>query len=491
MAKLPVSRIVNVDVDLAPPAARAQDLSTLLLLGSADVIDVTERIRTYAGLDAVASDFGTLGAEYGAAVLYFGQKPQPDQLKIGRWAASDSQGKLVCAPLSAANKLVSAWTGIADGGFAVDVNGVAQPVSNCDFSLQTTLNGIASVIQAALPGATVVYNAVYGRFEVESNALGAGSTVGFLTTAGGTDISAMMGGRADSSGAYVADGIAAESALECAQIFDARFGQTWYALSIPETTNDDDHVAVAGYIEGATNKHLYGVSTQQGGVLSSVSTTDIASKLKALGYRRTIVQYSSESPYSVASLLGRALTVDYNENSSVITLMFKDEPGIVGEELTPTQVDALEAKNANVFVDYDNDTTIIEAGKCSSGDYIDEITGTDWLAVETMNRVFNLLFQNKKIPQTDPGVHLIVTTVEQVCEQAVDNGLVAPGVWKSGGFGALKTDQFMPKGYYVFAQSVNDQSDADRALRLCPPIQVAIKLAGAIHDVNITVNVNR
>lgn len=490
-AKLPITRIVNVDVILSPIPAQAQDLSTLLILGSADVIDVVERIRDYSTIEEVAADFGTSGAEYAAALLWFSQAPQPDHLKIGRWASSDTSGKLLCAPLSVANSLVSAWSAIANGGFNVDVNGVAQPVGPCNFSLVTNLNGVAAIIQAATPGVTVVYNAVYNRFEFTSNSTGITSKVGFLSTGGGTDISAMLGG-AVGGGGYVADGIAAESAVDCVQIMDALQGQEWYATTIPEDTNPDDHVAVAGYIEAATNKHLYGVSTQEAGVISSVSTTDIAYVLAQLNLRRTLIQYSSVNPYSIASLLGRALTVDWNGNDTAITLMFKQEPTISGESLTSTQVDALEGKNCNVFVDYDNDTTIIEPGKMCSGDFIDEITGTDWLAVTVMTTVYNLLYTSPtKIPQTDPGTHLIVTAIEQVCDQGVVNGLMAPGVWNSNGFGTLKSGDFLAKGYYVYAPPVATQNASDRAARRSVPIQVAVKLAGAIHDVNITINVNR
>lgn len=491
MAKLPVSRLIRTSVDLAPQPAQAQDLSTLLILGSSDVIDVVERRRTYPTLPSVAADFGVLAPEYKAAELWFGQSPQPTQVMIGRWAAIDTMGKLMCAPLSAANSLITAWSGIADGGFAVDINGVAQPVGPCDFSGVVNFNGVAAILQAATPGATVVYNSVYNRFEFTSNALGVGSTVGFLTTAGGTDISEMLGG-VEGDGGYVADGIAAETALECAVIMDANFGRTWYATTIPEDTNPNDHIAVAGFIEGANNKHLYGVSTDDAGTISSVSTTDIGYLLKQLGHNRTLYQYNSAGLYAIASFLGRALTVNYGGQNTVITMMFKQEPGVVAEELTATQVDALEAKNGNIFAAYENDTAIVEPGKVVSGAFVDEITGTDWLSVAIQNEVYNLLYTSPtKIPQTDAGTHMLVTAIEGVLSQAVQNGLLAAGVWGSQGFGTLKTGDLMPKGFYVYVQPVALQNAADRAARKAPPIQIAAKLAGAIHSVDIAISVNR
>lgn len=491
MAKLPISRLISVSVDLAPPAAQAQDLSTLLILGSSDVIDVVERIRTYTSIDQVASDFGTLAVEYLAAVLYFGQAPKPAKLKVGRWAAVDTKGKLLCAALSAANSLITAWSAINNGGLNVEVNGVNQPVGPMDFTGVTNLNGVASVIQAATPGVVVVYNSVYNRFEFESNAIGVGSSVNFLTAGGGTDVTAMLGGMAGQGG-YVANGVVAETALGCVQIMDALFGRTWYAATIPEDNNNQDHLDVGAYIEAANNKHLYGVSTSDQNVLSALSTTDIGYLLSAAKLRRTLYQYNSAGLAAICSYLGRALTVNYGGQNTVITMMFKQEPGITAEGLTPTQVDALEAKNGNVFAAYENDTAIVEPGKQASGDFTDEITGTDWFAVDIQTEVYNLLLQSRtKIPQTDAGAHLIVTAVEGRCSQAVLNGLLAPGIWNSGGFGTLEQGDYMPKGFYVWAQPVALQSTADRNARKAPPIQVAAKLAGAIHTVDIAISVNR
>lgn len=605
MANLPISRLIRVAINLSPLAAQAQNLSTLLLLGTDDVVDVIERIRSYESIDAVADDFGTEGAEYAAAVLWFQQAPQPTQIKIGRWADADTKGKLVGGGVDNDNQVLAAWTAIDDGAFRITLRAVARSITACDFGAATNLNGVAAVIQAKLaaqePGTTCVWNSLYQRFEITvGGAAGAASTTSFVTyppaaqgnilfvvnqdnldtitlngtavtfvaggadpdlnqvniggdlaatlenliafldaaddaelvkftytlagaqlnleavtpgaggnaltiaadnatasggtlTGGtGTDLSDMLAMTVDSSGCYIADGIVAETALAAAELFDSRFGQTWYALVIPEGADNDDHIAVAGYIEATNNKHVYGVTTQEAGVLSAVSTTDLAYLLKQLRYNKTMVQYSSENAYAVCSLLGRALTVNYNGNSTVITLMYKQEPGIVAEALLSTQINALEAKNCNVFVAYNNDTAIVEPGKVCSGDFIDTITGTDWLAVTVMTAVYNLLYtSNTKVPQTDAGTHLIVTTIEAVLSQAVANGLLAPGVWNANGFGSIAQNDFLPKGWYVYAPPVATQLQADREARKSVPIQVAAKLAGAVHTVDVTITVNR
>lgn len=491
---LPISRLINVDVVLAPAAAQAQDLSTLLILGSSAVIDVEQRLRTYSSIEAVAADFGTSAPEYLAAILWFAQAPQPNFLKIGRWAEANTPGQLIGAPLATANLSIAAWTSINNGTFDISIDGSPQSLTGLNFSAQTNLNGVASVINGALSGATCVYNSTYRRFEFTSATSGVGSTVSFLTPEGtGTDISGMLAGLSSDSGAYVADGIDAETPVEAVAAFDAQFGQTWYATMFADVSlTNDQHLEVGAYIEASNNKHLYGVTTQEGGVLSSVSTNDIAYLMSQANYNRSIVQYSSTNPYAVASLFGRALTVNYNGNSTVITLMYKQQPLITAERLSETQITALEDKNCNVFVAYNNDTAIVERGQVASGNFIDEMTGTDWLAVTIMTAVYNLLYTSPtKIPQTDAGTHLLVTTCEAVCSQGVTNGLLAPGVWNSAGFGNLQQGGFLAAGFYVYAPPVATQLQADREARRSVPIQIAAKLAGAVHTVDIIINVNR
>lgn len=495
-SSLPINRLVNASVNLTPAGAQAQNISTLLILGTSTVIDTITRMRTYTDLPGVATDFGVNAPEYKAAALWFEQSPQPTTLNIGRWAKTASAGELYCASLSASNQAITTWNAITNGSFHVSIDGTGHDITGLDFATDANLNAVAARIQAALDlvaiGTVVIWDASYSRFEINSGTTGTGSSVSFLSAEGtGTDISALMGGTAASSGAYIVTGAPAESALDCLTLFDVQYGQKWYAATIL-TASDGDHLACAGYIEGTTNKHLYGVSTQESGVLNSTDTTNIAYQLKQLGYNRTQTQYSSSNAYAVCSLLARILTTNYNGNSTVITLMYKQEPGIVAETLNVNQLNALESFNCNVFVAYNNNTAIIEPGVCASGEFIDVITGTDWLALDIQTSVYNLLYTTStKVPQTDAGNHLIATTIEAVCSQGVTNGLLAPGVWNSGGFGALKQGDYLPKGFYVYAPPIATQNPADRAARKSVVFQVAAKLAGAIQTVDIVINVNQ
>ncbi|MEK6290034.1 MAG: DUF3383 domain-containing protein [Paraburkholderia tropica] len=491
MAKaLPVARLISVAVTLTALAAQGANLNTALLLGPSDVIDTGERLRSYSGIPAVAEDFGTTAPEYQAATLYFNQSPQPASLLIGRWAKTATAGLLNGGVLSAGQQAIAEWDVITTGAFNITIDGNAKVITGLDFSAQTNLNGVATVIGAKLTGATIVWDG--SRFVVTSATTGASSTVSYATApATGVDISAMLG-LTVSTASVPANGIAAETPAAAAALFLDQFANQFLGLAFADgTIEDDDHVAVAQLVE-ADQAHIYGITTQNAQALDPTVTSDLASRLKALALKYSMIQYSSSSAYAVVSALGRLLTVDFNGNSTTLTLMYKQEPGIVAEALTSTQADTLEAKNCNVYVGYDNNTSILQYGVTPSGIFVDSVYNALWFRNDIQTAVYNLLYTSPtKIPQTDAGNAQIAATISSVCDQAVTNGYLAPGVWNSGGFGAIVQGQTLSKGYYIYTPPIASQSQADREARKSVVFQIAAKEAGAIHSADIAVTVNR
>jgi hypothetical protein len=267
----------------------------------------------------------------------------------------------------------------------------------------------------------------------------------------------------------------------------------WYGLTFAASTmpTDDQAVDVAAFIQGASITRIFGFTETDTRVLDAAWTTDMASRLKALNYTRSFVTYSANK-YAVASMFGRAFSVNFSANRSTITLMYKQEPGVVAELLTETQAQTLKAKRCNVFVQYQNDTAIIQYGVMSGQAYFDEIHGLDWFTDALQTALYNLLYQSKtKIPQTDAGQNQLVNTASNVCAEAINNGLVAPGQWNADGFGQLERGQFLTEGFYIYTQPMALQDQSIREQRIAPPIQIALKLAGAIHEIDAIVDVNR
>jgi len=324
------------------------------------------------------------------------------------------------------------------------------------------------------------------------------SSVGYLVApASGTDISALLGLTASLSQG-LSSGFASESPVQCVEAL-AIASTAWYGLMFAATSSISvaQNLAVCSFVEAQPLTRMFGLSTEDTASLSALSTNDIGSLVKAGGYDQSFVQYSSTNPYVVASMFGRMFSVDFSAQNSTIALMYKQQPGVIAESLTDNQANVLQSKNINVFTGYDNDTSIIQYGTLGSGNFIDEIWGLDWLQNAVQTAVYNLLYTSTtKIPQTDAGQNQLTNACSSVCGNqpggAVYNGLAGPGTWNSSTvFGSLKTGQFLPLGYYTYSPSIDSQAESDRAARKAPPIQIALKLAGAFQTADVIVTANR
>jgi hypothetical protein len=507
-ATLSISSLIQVQVNLSPTGAIAQNTSVELVLGNSGVIDTTTRIRYYTSLAGVAADFGTSAPEYLAAQMWFAQTPQPTEIAIGAWAQTATQGALYCAPVGGAAAqaaLLASFVALSTASFKINVDGggvTACPMTGTPFGSATSLSQVAGIIQTELQSATsttatCIWNPNYERFEFHSNhAAGTGSTMSFLTApSSDTDISgsAYLNGNSTDSGAYVVNGIAAESAVSAVTLFDTLFGQTWYALVMPTLVTDATSALVGSAIEAMTNKHIFGVTSNDGAIINNPSdTSNIAYLSQQLGLTRTYVQYSSTNAYAITSAFARILTTNYGGNNTVITLMYKGEPLVVAETLNQTQLATLQGFNANVFAAYNNATAILESFVDGAGIYADVQIGADNLAIQVQTDLYNALYLSPtKIPQTDPGMHVLANVMKKDLQQYVNNGFIAPGVWDGPSFGALNNGDFMPTGYYIYQPLVATQNPTNRALRQSVPFQVGIKLAGAVQTVSLQILVNQ
>lgn len=596
---LPISRLINVSVNLSPALAQQANFNSCMILGTSAIIDVTSRMRAYSSLGAIAADFGSDAEETLAATAWFGQAPQPTSLIIGRWAKTATPGQLIGGPVTAVNQIITFWTAIANGAMQIVVDNVPYSLQGLNFGGAANMSGVAGVIQAALiaagaANATVTWDPANQRFVISSGTTGVNSLVSFVspprasgnitfaanpaanatmtlngtvvtfvaanpvgnqvliaatlpltlaaaatfanasvdagisqatytsnatklfvvskvTGAGGNAFTlaasvavpsgaTLVGGAGtdvatpanliQGAAAYLAPGIAAETAIAAVQVMDNLFSSLWYGLVVPSAA-PADHVAISEYIDADTVQHFYGVTSMDPNELVPGQTTSVGFLLKQIGTNDTLWQYSSTSPYAVVSALARILTTNWNGSNTAISLMYKQEPGVVPENLNINQVNALEANNGNVFVAYNNGTAILETGICPSGQFADTIIGVDWLASFIQTNMFNVLFgSTTKLPQTDAGNGILAASIESSCAQGVANGLGAPGPWNSTGFGQLLTGQTLSKGFYVYQPPVSLQSPADRAARKSVAFQIAFKLAGAINDADVIINVN-
>lgn len=482
---LPVSSVVNVSVEMAPTAAQLRNFGAALIIGSTDVIDVGERIRTYASseLDTIATDFGSTSPEYLAAQAFFSQSPQPTEVQIGRWAKEATNGLIRGRILSTSEQAISNFTSIESGAFDVTIDGSVVNVTAVDLSECSNLNAVASAVTEKLTSkGTCLWDGQ--RFVIKSATTGTSSTVSTVTNTG---LTVLMGLEADTT---MVNGAPAESLVEAVTaLLDTT---SWYMAFVSGEYEVEDAVAAAGLIEAASPTRVIAFTSMDTNELDPQKTDTLGAQLNALGYNHCLVMYSSTNASAAASVLGRMSTVNFEGSNTTITLKFKQCPGVVAENLLLSQANALKTKNVNVFAAYDNDTSILQEGVMSGGWFIDERHGLDWLQNRVQTDLWNLLYTSTtKVGQDEAGATQLVSTVNRSLDQGVTNGLIGPGVWNGTGFGSLSTGDTLSTGYYVYIQPMDEQSQSDREARKAPPIQIAVKLRGAIHFVDVAITVNR
>jgi hypothetical protein len=388
------------------------------------------------------------------------------------------------------------FTAITHGGFDINVDGTNYPISALDLHTAGTLSAVATLIQtalnAALTGTTCIYDGT--NFVVTSPTTGASSVVGYaippstVTDPVQTDLSTLLG-LTVTAGATRAQGAAIETvtaSLDALQRVDG----SWYGFHLTKEVDDDDKKDASLWAEGSEKFHF--CTSSDAPIIDATSTTDLASFLKGAQYTHTLLQFSTTNDYAAASAMARGLQVNFDQINSTIVLMFKQEPGVLPENLDATQYATLDTKRVNYLATVSNGFIMLFNGITPSGRYFDEVMGLDWFKADMANAVFTALATTPtKVVQTDKGVEILLGGASTTCEKAVRNRLAAPGTWTHDGFGALSNGDLLPLGYYLYADPVSSQSDADKAARKAPPIQVALVGAGAFQGVDIVVNFQR
>jgi len=485
---IPVSSVVSVSIAIGATFPARAGFGTLnIVTAETGVIGVAERIRSYSNLDGVAADWSGTSEVIKAATAYFSQQPKPTKLKVStRYptaVAAQLRGGAVAA--NAAN--LALFVAVDDGAFVISVDGASEDIDTMDFTTDANLNEVAATIQTAIQAiatsgftaATVTHDGV--RFFVNSGTTGATSTVSFATAPGsGTDISSLMEIRQGEG--TKTNGLAPETitaSLNAIQNIDP----DWYGLLFTKEVRDGFVVNSEDAVEAAADwtearVKVFGNTTNDLDALDSVTTTDILSVLKAKNLRRSLSTYSSSpNQYPSASVLGRAFTTNFNQPNSTITLKFKQGPGITVEQLTQNEKSVLDSKRGNAFI-LVGASDMYSESRMANNTFFDEVHGIDWLENAIQTNVFGyLLTRTTKVPYTDKGVAALEQQVIKALNEAVVNGLIAPGTTIDG--------EFLANGYKTITVPVALSNQSDKEARQYNGLSFVALGAGAIHGAQI------
>ena len=255
----------------------------------------------------------------------------------------------------------------------------------------------------------------------------------------------------------------------------------WYGFTAVDATDDEEKMVLIEYAESSGNTVAF----------ISSDTTDILQEIVGANCRRTVFLYSENSNAAV-SLMGYAMGANAQNRGAGFTLAYKTLPGIkTSADLTPMKLAEIEGINGNVYITRGDTYDIVEPGVTTDGTYFDEVLGLDMLKSALQNNVMALLTAKNKIPQTEDGMTEIINALNAACQEFVDSGFIAPGVWSGPAILNLNTGDMLEKGFLFQSQPLALQLQQDREQRKSPVIYGAIKLAGAMQYVSIALTVNR
>ena len=262
----------------------------------------------------------------------------------------------------------------------------------------------------------------------------------------------------------------------------------FYGVMVLEDLSSGDILLFAQHVEalGIPAVLFAPVMGTPGGVAASGSTLD---KLYSARLKRTIPFYC-ESISDCAAVAGLAMGLELAHRTSAFALCYKTLNGIEPSGLTQAEVNAIKAKNGNVYVARGSSHLLLENGSAAGGQRYDEILYVDKIANDLQNRAVSMLADNPdKMPQTDDSTAQFINQFSAILINYTNMGVLASAAWRGAPVGPIETGDMIENGFALWAGSYDDQSDADRAAHKAVPISIALTLAGSIESIVITVNV--
>ncbi|MCE2029291.1 DUF3383 family protein [Sessilibacter corallicola] len=224
------------------------------------------------------------------------------------------------------------------------------------------------------------------------------------------------------------------------------------------------------------------------------TTTDMASEFTSQGFRRTHTFTHATDPYAGIALAPWFASVNYSAAASTITGEYKKLTGVQEESLSSSAVKAMKAKKVGFYgvVDLqgqtDNGRVINSITHSSFDEYIDSVVDLDAYINAKKVRLYNTIAnQPNKLPQTISGQQLLISESELIGEQYIANGYLGERQYTDIDTGL----QRFTRGYEILTQPEDILSipNEDRRDRLAAPMRELVFPAGAIHGVNLTMDI--
>lgn len=501
---LPISQVVDVTLQQSPRGAQKRDLSVVAIFTHEMCDEFTNPDTRYivvTDANSVASLFGTNSDVYRAASALFSARPKPKTAIIAKYMQNGFTAPAINSKINGSALAVSyiQFKNITDGYLTFYFGDAKIDVKELDFSTVSSMQDVANVVNAKLAdiGVKFIYDLVGSRFILSSNTEGKGANFGYVfdSQLDGSYIGQLINlidGRGTLINGEDAITYNKETPAEALSKLQNQY-QNWYGVYFANTITDAELLEAHDWVvaQGVENAKVMAYTETRP---ANIEYTD-TNVLKTLSKRnsgRLMVQYNNKgNTHAAAELMGIALTTVWTGVNTAKTVKFKQEVSVTSDDkITINEATKCRRLGINYYTDYAGVNMLAE-GVMLGGTFIDETTGLDAFINAVQVQAFNTLQgQPTKIPQTDRGQQILISSIKVIGEQFINNGFLGLGKWTLGDLGELSYgDQI--NGYYFYSDSFDMQDTADREARKMMPINCALKLAGAGHSVDIIVQFNR
>ena len=334
---------------------------------------------------------------------------------------------------------------ITDGVLTLSFGGSDVTLTSLDFSAQTSLSGVASVLQTTLraagqtgnfTSATVTYSSQANGFIIKSGASDSTGEVGFATTAAsaGTDLSGILM-LTENDGALISPVQTAATTLTA--FMDGILNQTqaWFSFAkLWELADPDDDKAenldFATWCGNQGVRFAFFEHDTQAADTNINSSTDFASLVAAQDIKGTVPNYGSTDLCAFA--MGTVAATNYDITGGRITVAFKTQSGLDVTCNNDTQYNALSTKGYNSYVRDGSAANVFFGYQRGviSGPYgfIDAYANHVWLNDQMQVALRALLGSANALPYNNFGYGQLLNAIKPAIDAGLNSGVISTGI---------------------------------------------------------------
>jgi hypothetical protein len=249
--------------------------------------------------------------------------------------------------------------------------------------------------------------------------------------------------------------------------------------------------ALAGYIQSVDKLLFYGSSNvldfESSGIEYNIQQAGLTN-IRCLYYNDGT---AVDTACFAAAYASRGLSTQWAGSLTAQTMNLKQLAGFLPDQtLTATYLTQAQAAGVDIYPSFGGVPSLYTSG---ANGWFDQIYGQFWLKFALQAAGFNFLAgTNSKIPQTEIGMTGLKGAYMTILSQGINNGFMAPGAWTGAtpfGNSADLIRCISDKGFYIYSLPVAQQTQTARNNRQAPLVQIAAKLAGAIHSSQVIVQI--